>query len=644
MNEIRVNQQINDVKNDNLKKLEQLFPSAVKDGKVDFEALKEELGEFDEISAERYELNWDGKKSAKQIAQEDVLGKTLKLKIDEGVDSFNTENIYIKGDNLEILKLLRQNYYQSIKMIYIDPPYNTGNDFIYNDDFKESEEEYRVNVGDQNELGERYVVNSDAGGRYHSKWCSMIYPRIKIARDLLREDGLIFISIDDYEVENMKAICNEIFGKENAVTPFIWPLPRGINAGLIARAHEYILCYAKNLSQCGNFYRLTNEVEYSIERCNKKIDSRHPESTIDFPAGIPYEGKDQVLEGTIEGSEEVHIIGKMVFKNGVLAEPVTLSAGWTMKNMILDWLNGKKIYDLKGQEIEGFFFKENGKLYSKKVLSTFSIKSVLKDMPDTQIARKEVEELLGSQDIFPYPKTKELVKLLAKLSTKDDDIILDFFSGSATTAQAIMELNAADGNKRRYILAQLQEKCVEDSVAYKSGYKTICDIGIDRIKKASEKLSKTESKVDTGIKVFEVSDTNIKWNSLISKGQLNLKQIESTPDLMDFMPGTNDIDVVYEIMLRQRDVPLSEHIEKLSDIGERTYLFADAYLICLETEISKEMIDKMAAIDPVPVKYVFRDSAFKDDIALKDETFRRLKAVVEKNTNQTKQTYTVEFI
>ena len=644
MNEIRVNQQINDVKNDNLKKLEQLFPSVVKDGKVDFEALKEELGEFDEISAERYELNWDGKKSAKQTAQEDVLGKTLKLKIDEGLDSFNTENIYIKGDNLEILKLLRQNYYQSIKMIYIDPPYNTGNDFIYNDDFKESEEEYRVNVGDQDELGERYVVNSDACGRYHSKWCSMIYPRIKIARDLLREDGLIFISIDDYEVENMKAICNEIFGKENAVTPFIWPLPRGINAGLIARAHEYILCYAKNLSQCGNFYRLTNEVEYSIERCNKKIDSRHPESTIDFPAGIPYEGKDQVLEGTIEGSEEVHIIGKMDFKNGVLAEPVTLSAGWTMKNMILDWLNGKKIYDLKGQEIEGFFFKENGKLYSKKVLSTFSIKSVLKDMPDTQIARKEVEELLGSQDIFPYPKTKELVKLLAKLSTKDDDIILDFFSGSATTAQAIMELNAADGNKRRYILAQLQEKCAEDSVAYKSGYKTICDIGIDRIKKASEKLSKTESKVDTGIKVFEVSDTNIKWNSLISKGQLNLTQIESTPDLMDFMPGTNDIDVVYEIMLRQRDVPLSEHIEKLSDIGERTYLFADAYLICLETEISKEMIDKMAAIDPVPVKYVFRDSAFKDDIALKDETFRRLKAVVEKNTNQTKQTYTVEFI
>ena len=642
----KVPQQINDIVGDNVKKLAQLFPSAVKDGEVDFEALKEELGQYEKVGSEKYELTWAGKKNAKRIAQEDVIGRTLKFIPEDSKDANTTENLYIEGDNLEVLKLLRQNYYGAIKMIYIDPPYNTGNDFVYNDSFEMSDKEIKENDENFSDFGEKYSINSDTQSRYHANWINMMYPRLKIAKDLLAEDGIIFISIDDYEKDNLVKICNEIFGNTSFSGPFVWSLPRGINAGLIARAHEYILCYTKGLSKGRNFNRLSDEVEYSIERCNKKIDSRHPISDITFRKGIRYEGEDKIIEGEIEGSEKIIIHGKMCFKDGILAEDVTLSAGWTMKNMILDWMAGKEVYDTKGQKIVEFYFKENGRLYSKKEMSTLSIKSVLKDIPDTQIARTEVEDLLGSQDIFPYPKPTELIRTLIKLSTKDDDVILDFFSGAATTAHSLIKQNADDLMKRKYILVQLPEACDNKTEAYKYGYNSICEIGRERIRKAGDKIKSEhpEANIDIGFKVFRTADTNIKWNSLMDMGQVDMNQLEYTPDLVDFMPDANDIDVVYELMLRQRDVALSETLEQLTDIGSRTYLYASSYLVCLETKITEELVAKLAELDPLPIKFIFRDSAFKDDIALKDETFRRLKALIEKNAGTNKPTYTVEFI
>lgn len=642
----KVPQQINDIVGDNVKKLAQLFPSAVKDGEVDFEALKEELGQYEKVGSEKYELTWAGKKNAKRIAQEDVIGRTLKFIPEDSKDANTTENLYIEGDNLEVLKLLRQNYYGAIKMIYIDPPYNTGNDFVYNDSFEMSDKEIKENDENFSDFGEKYSINSDTQSRYHANWINMMYPRLKIAKDLLAEDGIIFISIDDYERDNLVKICNEIFGNTSFSGPFVWSLPRGINAGLIARAHEYILCYTKGLSKGRNFNRLSDEVEYSIERCNKKIDSRHPISDITFRKGIRYEGEDKIIEGEIEGSEKIIIHGKMCFKDGILAEDVTLSAGWTMKNMILDWMAGKEVYDTKGQKIVEFYFKENGRLYSKKEMSTLSIKSVLKDIPDTQIARTEVEDLLGSQDIFPYPKPTELIRTLIKLSTKDDDVILDFFSGAATTAHSLIKQNADDLMKRKYILVQLPEACDNKTEAYKYGYNSICEIGRERIRKAGDKIKSEhpEANIDIGFKVFRTADTNIKWNSLMDMGQVDMNQLEYTPDLVDFMPDANDIDVVYELMLRQRDVALSETLEQLTDIGSRTYLYASSYLVCLETKITEELVAKLAELDPLPIKFIFRDSAFKDDIALKDETFRRLKALIEKNAGTNKPTYTVEFI
>ncbi len=646
MENTRVSIGINDIVGDNVKKLAQLFPVAVKDGEVDFEALKEELGQFTEVDSEKYELTWAGKKNAKKIAQEDVVGRTLKFIPEDSKNADTTENLYIEGDNLEVLKLLRQNYYGAIKMIYIDPPYNTGNDFIYNDTFKMDTDEINENDENIGWLGERFSINSDTQSRYHANWLNMMYPRLRLAKDLLSDDGIIFISIDDYERDNLVEVCNEIFGNTSFSGPFIWSLPRGINAGLVARAHEYILCYTKGVSKGRNFYRLSDEVEYSVERCNKKIDYRHPISDITFKKGIRYEGEDRTFEGEIGGSEKVIIHGKMCFKDGELENDVVLSAGWTMKNMILDWMNGKEVYDTKGQKIVEFYFKENGKLYSKKEMSTLSIKSLLKDIPDTQIARTEMEELLGSQDIFPYPKPTELVKILTKLSTKEDDIIMDFFSGAATTANSIMKQNADDNMKRKFILIQLPEACREDTEAYKFNYHTICEIGKERIRRAGDKIKSEhpDADIDIGFKVFRTADTNIKWNSLMDKGQIDIKQMEYKPDLIDFMPDTNDVDVVYELMLRQRDVPLSESLEQLSDIGSRTYLYASSYLVCLETEITEELVSKLAEIDPLPIKFIFRDSAFKDDIALKDETFRRLKALIEKNAGTNKPAYTVEFI
>lgn len=265
---------------------------------------------------------------------------------------------------------------------------------------------------------------------------------------------------------------------------------------------------------------------------------------------------------------------------------------------------------------------------------------------DGRASTKRLRMLMDGM-IFQNPKDEEIIADIIDFTLcGDNTTILDFFSGSATTAHAVMQMNVKDNAKRKFIMVQLQEECDDKSEAYKLGYKNICEIGKERIRRAGDRVKSEhpDEDIDIGFKVFRVADTNIKWNSLMDMGQLDVSQIESTPDLMDFMPNTKDIDVVYELMLRQRDVALSESVELLSDIGSRTYLYASSFLVCLETEVTERLVEKIAAIDPLPIKFIFRDSAFKDDIALKDETFRRLKALVEKNSGESKPTYTVEFI
>lgn len=632
----KVPQQINDIVGDNVKKLAQLFPSAVKDGEVDFEALKEELGQYEEVGSEKYELTWAGKKNAKRIAQEDVIGRTLKFIPEDSKEADTTENLYIEGDNLEVLKLFRQNYYGAIKMIYIDPPYNTGNDFIYNDSFEMEQEESDIAEGVRNEVGERYIVNTKSDNRYHANWMNMIYPRLMIAKDLLTDDGAIFISIDDNEIDNVLKICNEIFGEINYVAIFPWrkrtaksDVPYGISQDF-----EWILCYAKTTNfKCSidgkerkyfttedfpekpwRIHDLTKQTTAS-ERPNSFFTIKNPKNGSEYPAN-----PNRTWAITQETFEQYYQDNRIVFPGD-----------YSFLNISKPALRYWKEDDMR----------KAGDNFGKIAVST--------KLPDeigmSQDGTKEITNLFSGK-IFPFPKPTSLVKFLCKICTGKDDIILDFFSGSSTTAQSVMELNYEDNANRKFIMIQLSELLDKSSEAHKLGYINLCQLGKERIRRAGDKIKSEhpEADIDIGFKVFRTADTNIKWNSLMDMGQVDMNQLEYTPDLVDFMPDANDVDVVYELMLRQRDVALSETLEQLSDIGSRTYLYASSYLVCLETQITEELVGKLAEIDPLPIKFIFRDSAFKDDIALKDETFRRLKALIEKNAGTNKPTYTVEFI
>ena len=632
----KVPQQINDIVGDNVKKLAQLFPSAVKDGEVDFEALKEELGQYEEVGSEKYELTWAGKKNAKRIAQEDVIGRTLKFIPEDSKEADTTENLYIEGDNLEVLKLFRQNYYGAIKMIYIDPPYNTGNDFIYNDSFEMEQEESDIAEGVRNEVGERYIVNTKSDNRYHANWMNMIYPRLMIAKDLLTDDGAIFISIDDNEIDNVLKICNEIFGELNYVAIFPWrkrtaksDVPYGISQDF-----EWILCYAKTTNfKCSidgkerkyfttedfpekpwRIHDLTKQTTAS-ERPNSFFTIKNPKNGSEYPAN-----PNRTWAITQETFEQYYQDNRIVFPGD-----------YSFLNISKPALRYWKEDDMR----------KAGDNFGKIAVST----KLPDDIGMSQDGTKEITNLFSGK-IFPFPKPTSLVKFLCKICTGKDDIILDFFSGSSTTAQSVMELNYEDNANRKFIMIQLSELLDKSSEAHKLGYINLCQLGKERIRRAGDKIKSEhpEADIDIGFKVFRTADTNIKWNSLMDMGQVDMKQLEYTPDLVDFMPDANDVDVVYELMLRQRDVALSETLEQLSDIGSRTYLYASSYLVCLETQITEELVGKLAELDPLPIKFIFRDSAFKDDIALKDETFRRLKALIEKNAGTNKPTYTVEFI
>ena len=619
--------QSRDAVDGNVAKIAALFPQCIterlnKEGQaelaIDFDKLRDELSkEIVEGAEERYQFTWPDKRAASRLANEPT-DKTLRPDVKSSVDFWNTENLYIEGDNLDALKVLRENYLGKVKMIYIDPPYNTGNDFVYNDDFAQSKGEFEETSGlfdeDGNQTIDPMQRNTESNGRFHTDWLNMIYPRLKVARDLLSKDGLIFISMDDNEVENLRKVCNEIFGEQNCLTPFIWHLPRGINAGVIARAHEYILVYCKNIQFIKNFHRIGDE-EYSVERCNKKIDSRHPESTIIFPAGIRYEGEDKTLTGIIEGSEKITIVGEMVFANGKLTKPVTLSAGWTMKSMIESWLRGENVTDTKGQPIEEFFFKENGKLYSRKRMSTFSIKSVLKDLPDTQKARLEVGELLGNQDIFSYPKTIELVKLFTQLHTSTGDIVLDFFSGSATTAHAVMKLNAEDGGHRKFIMVQLPEVTDEKSEARKAGYETICQIGEERIRRAGKKVKEevglNAQNLDTGFRVLKLDSSNME-DVFYKPEDFSEQNLFNTVD--NVKPDRTPLDLLFQV-LPELNIELSAKIEEKEVNGKKVFFVDGNYLVAtFDKEVNESTVTEIAKMKPQ--YFVMRDASAANDNVL----------------------------
>ena len=622
----KVPQDINNIVGDNVKLLAQLFPSAVKDGLVDFKALKEELGQFEEVGNEKYELTWAGKQDAKKKTQEDVYNRTLKYIEADSKNPDTTENLYIEGDNLEVLKLLRQNYYGAIKMIYIDPPYNTDGDFVYNDKFKMSVEESDIAEGARDEDGSPLQKNSKSSNRYHANWLNMMYPRLRVAKDLLTDDGVIFISIDDNEQTNAKKVCDDVLGESNKVAELI--VIRAEGGGMakqVIKGHDYLYVYAKNISSFTPLGKPKDIRGKIIEQDGEKYWIQEDWLRKEFGkyGNCHYE---EILD--CKGEEKLKEID------------VGLNSG---EYVLVPKANGMNIV---------------GKLRNIKEDSS-KFYSILKHLSANGI--KDLEEISLDKS-FSYPKPVSLLKEVIFGSTiftsKNSDIVLDFFSGSATTAHAVMQLNAEDNGNRKFIMVQLPEETDEKSEAFKAGYKNICEIGKERIRRAGEKIKEEietanaqlklgeepKQVPDIGFKVFRTADTNIKWNLYDALDQIDTDTMTHNPDLADFIIGTNDIDVVYEVMLRQKDAPLSSTLETLADIGSRTYLYGSTYLVCLETEITETLIDKLAALDPLPIKFIFRDSAFKDDINLKDETFRRLKNLIERNSGLTKKSYTVEFI
>jgi len=671
---MRVPQQISDPISENLAKLSELFPAAVKDGALDVEALRAELGEFEEIKPgdETYELNWVGKQAAKKEAFKPLLGKTLALK-DDGKNSDTTQNLYIEGDNLEALKLLRQNYYGEVKVIYIDPPYNTGKDFVYRDNFTAKIEESEQEEGAVSESGQRLIKNEKTSNRFHARWLDMMYPRLKLAKDLLRENGAIFISIDDNEVANLRVVCDEVFGEANFVGSFKWNRVAKAPSlsGSIRSKYEYVLAYFKSEK-----IKLFGKKSYNTQGPLWHLPNKRNE--LIFPAKS-IKVKQSFKKGQYGGSYDVELLDDLIEEKGVNTHPVRVKAhsAW-----------GQSKIDEYAKSGETFEIKKSPTTFYTTLSSedNYIAPSDLITKDECGVGTNtEASDALKKMDIpFEYPKPVALITYLVNMATHDDEsaIVLDFYSGSAVTAHAVMHLNAEDGGKRRYIMVQLTEDCAIDSDAAKSGYKTIPEIGKERIRRAGEKIKEDlqtkhaewmkkqalESKkggkldledelteetnpyvinpdsLDIGFKSFRIEDTKINWLKKDLRGEQLEFDDTTTQDALDFVPGYTDIDVVYELMLRQSNIPLTGTITKPNTTAQRTYLYADAYLICLEEKITQKLVESLAAIEPTPNKYFFRDSAFGTDIALKDETFRRLKAEIHKHHGDLGAAYTVEFI
>jgi len=640
----KISSAVSEPASENLQRLAALFPSIMKDGQVDFEALKAELGTFEEVDKERYELTWAGKQAAKKTAAEGVYGRTLKYVPEDSKNPDTTENLYIEGDNLEVLKLLQNSYMGKIKMIYIDPPYNTGNDFIYKDKFSVSESESAIAEGDMSEGGERYTLNSKSTGKYHANWLSMLYPRLRLSKNLLRDDGIILVSIDDNEVHNLRKIMDEIFGEDNFVAIFPWrkrtaksDVPFGIS-----QDYEWIAAYAKS-------DRFIACIEGGTRRYYE---------TDDLP-NRPWRIHDLTTQRSA-GERPNSFFDIVNPKNGKIY-PANPNSVWRItKDSFSQYYEENRIvfpgdYDfLNITKPVLRYFKEDD---MKKAGDRFGYVPVSTNLPEdvgmTQNGTRDIASLFENR-IFTFPKPVTLIQFFVKIvsAIEKEGIILDFFSGSATTAHAVMQINAEDGGNRKFIMVQLPEKCPTDSEAAKAGYKTIADLGKERIRRAGEKIKEetgdNAKNLDIGFKVFKTADTNVRWiaeeNGMgASQTQLDGSTL-SAKDRRDFMPDVTDIDVAYEILLRQYDIPLSAPMETLSDIGERTYCFADAVVVCLEEELTAEIIDKIAAIEPMPHKVVFRDSAFGRDINLKLNTMQRFDAMMKKHGDKTKQAYTVEFL
>ncbi len=600
-----------DITDENIKKILELFPNVATEAKdengklrtaIDFDKLKQELLKDVVDGEECYDFTWVGKKEAMVEANRPIR-KTLRPCRDKSLNWEDTENIYIEGDNLEALKLLQESYLGKVKMIYIDPPYNTGKDFVYKDNFHKNNEdndkdinykndEEEINFSKSNEL----FLNTESNGRFHSDWCSMIYSRLKLARNLLSDDGVIFISIDDNEVRNLKNICDEVFGEENFLCNFVWektvnPNSTSNNIGI---CHESILCYSKQEAQL-NLLPLSNEDiakytgrdEFYLKRGGYKLVGLNKTGTLsDKRPNLEYD---------------------IIAPDGSIIKP---QPRWRWsKDTFEKGLSEGRIVFSKNNDKWTVYYKQymNEDNYGNIIDRGNLVKTILSNVGRTTNGSNELAEIIG-KGIFDFPKPSTLIQHLLKTSTNKEAIILDFFSGSATTAHACMQLNAEDGGKRKFIMVQIPQTCDEKSEAFKAGYKNICEIGEERIRRAGKKIleENPDKKIDVGFRVFKVDDTNMKdvYYSPSETTQQNLFESNIKDD-------RTDEDLLYGCLLDWGvELSLPHRVEIIE--GKRVHIVdEDALVACFEENIPESVIRKIAGMKPLRV--VFRDSSFNSD-------------------------------
>ena len=576
---------------ENFKKLAAMFPNAVtetidENGEVvraiDKDVLMQEIScKVVDGNEERYQFTWPDKKKSVLLANAPI-NKTLRPCREESVDFDNTENLYIEGDNLEVLKLLQETYLGKIKMIYIDPPYNTGNDFVYNDDFSMSAEDFMEANNTYDNEGNRLVQNTENNGRFHTDWLNMIYPRIKLAKDLLRDDGVIFISIDDTEQDNLKKICDEIFGASNFIADIIWKRKRGRDnsARWFSKAHEYCLVYAKNKDLFNTGYL---ELDEETKKAYKNPDND--------PRGA-YRMLGCWARGT-QGGVKYDFTTKdgQYFKERL----------WLFSKENLEKLDKEDKLIIRGDNIyrKMFIYENKGKIPE----------TLWDDVSNAANASDEIKKIFNGI-VFDTPKPTPYIKRMIELSTTSDDIILDFFSGSATTANAVLTLNAEDNGDRKFIMVQLPEDVSANSNAKKDGYTNICEIGKERIRRAAKKIAEEypEAKFDGGFRVLKCDTSNMKdvyYNpaeyepSLFSRLEDNIKE-DRTPE-----------DLLFQVML-DLGVLLSSKIEETTIAGKKVFNVEDNYLIaCFDDNVTEEVITEIAK--QKPYYFVMRDSSMAND-------------------------------
>lgn len=598
-----------DITEQNVEKIAALFPNCVTETKdengklrkaINFELLRQMLSDDVVDGDEAYEFTWVGKKACIVEANKSIR-KTLRPCKEDSVNWDTTENLYIEGDNLDALKLLQESYLGKINMIYIDPPYNTGNDFIYEDNFILSDSEFSQEIGFVNEDGDRMIKNTDSNGRFHSDWCSMIYPRLMLARNLLADDGLIFISIDEHESHNLRNICDEIFGVQNFVTNIVWEkrYTRSNNAKRFTTLTEPVLCYAKNISAIATIK----------EKRNEKADSIYSNPDND-PRGV-WTSVSYVNPATKEQRPN------LVYP---LFNPIT---GKYVEHPTNAWKYERATYEQHVKDNKLYWGKNGGNTYPrlKKFLSEMDGGMVpvdlwsYEDSGSTDQATKELEGLLGRK-IFDFPKPKELIMRMLSLFVNGNDgsnnTILDFFSGSATTAQAIMQLNSEDNGHRHYIMIQIPEKCEDNSEAKKAGYSTICEIGKERIRRAAKKIHEDHPNVkfDDGFRVFKLDDTNMKdvYYSADEYDQNLVSMLES-----NIKDDRTDLDLLFGCLL-EWGLPLSLPYtsEKIDGCTVHTYNDGDL-IACFDENVPESVIKTIAKRQPL--RAVFRDNSFMNSPA-----------------------------